>query len=204
MGPPLLVSGKQCTLVYIPPCRESKRLVNCPALSTEWTLHQAVVQSVFLRFDRPHIHCRSIRIIPKQPATGILRPQSGSSGLGIRRPLNQLGKHACLCLPPDLTNSKSISQNRSGDLQGAPHCTFLASTSMASSSPSLTSPTGRSHSPTPVEDLPPGVGNLHLTCRMLSNTPSDHQAFQQTLHPGLPEAAESPLEGPTTEASTLP
>ena len=68
-----------------------------------------------------------------------------------------------------LTNSKGISQNRSGDLQGAPHCTFLASTSMVSeahspphTSPRLTSPTGGSHCPTPVEDLPPGVGEPPL------------------------------------------
>ena len=44
----------------------------------------------------------------------------------------------------------------------------------------------------------PGSENLHLTCWMLSNIPSDQQAFHQTLHPWLPEAAESSLEGPTT------
>ena len=128
----------------------------------------------------------------EQSTAGILRSRTGPKGLGIRRIFHQLGKHARICIPPNIPAPPGNNENCTGAVQGDPDSPLLVH-------PPLILPRRQDLLLQPRSQIPhPGVESLHLTSWMLSSNPLDQLAFQQTLQALQPSAAEPQRGEPMT------
>ena len=98
-------------------------------VNTEWELLQVVLDSVVLRWDRPHIDLFATSLNHKLETFVSPVPDSG---LRSRRHVSLLGRNIRLRLSSIPLSSSSASQDQAIRLQDHTYCTSLAKTSMVS------------------------------------------------------------------------
>ncbi|KAK3083512.1 hypothetical protein FSP39_024471 [Pinctada imbricata] len=74
--------------------------------------------------------CRSVCISSEQTNRDLLHLDARLQCSSYRRPINSMGKHVCICLPPNLSNSESPRTYEQVSLPGDSNSTTLAKTSL--------------------------------------------------------------------------